>query len=232
MTVSDYTVANLSTSIEFFAREFPMVSHVQVEPLSINNKSKKNELNPPNAEIFVEEYFKSLQVGRKERIGVISSVANFFSIRHNDSFCDAVLGNSLILNPDGYLTTCYEASTEVEEVSTDFFSGKIDHEGNVTWYNTFSRHQKPTDSCKQCIAWEFCKGGCVASMLRSEENRKYHCSITKAIFRKVLLEIAYNLNANLNFSMTVVNWPSEKIKQLIYWTEEGNITKLKLANIG
>src|SRR5690554_83965 len=103
---------------------------------------------------------------------------------------------------------------------------------NIDPYNTFSRHQKPTDSCKQCIAWEFCKGGCVASMLRSEENRKYHCSITKAIFRKVLLEIAYNLNANLNFSMTVVNWPSEKIKQLIYWTEEGNITKLKLANIG
>lgn len=233
MTVSNYSVKYLARSVEFFARNFPGLSHIQIEPLSMNQKSDKNKLQAPDPYEFIYAYFDSLKISKKYNIGVISSVANIFSIRDNDTFCDAVTGGTLILNPDGYLSRCYEASTDIEDMSHNFFVGHISETGEIQWKisNENTLCSKKITNCKKCVAWEFCKGGCVAMMVRNNSNRAYHCSIVKGIFKLILNEITMNEDKNIPVKIHKIENPFENVSKIIYWKEEENVSKLVLSKL-
>lgn len=233
LTVSNYSVEYLTKSIEFFAKNFKGLSHIQVEPLSMNQKSEKNNLQAPDPNQFIVSYFESLKISKKYNIGVISSVANIFSIRDNDTFCDAITGGTVILNPDGYLSRCYEASTDIKDMSHAFFVGQINELGEIHWNNQNNNFvcSKKISNCEKCIAWEFCKGGCVAMMVRNGFNRAYHCSIVKGIFKLILNEISINEDENILINIHKIEKPIENVSKIIYWKEEENVSKLVLPKL-
>jgi len=233
MTVSNFSVKYLSQSVEFFAKKFPGLSHIQIEPLSMNQKSDKNKLQAPDPNEFISAYYDSLKISKKYNIGVISSVANIFSIRDNDTFCDAVTGGTIILNPDGYLSRCYEASTDIEDMSYNFFVGRINEMGEIEWKISDETPlcSKKMKNCEKCIAWEFCKGGCVAMMIRNNFNRSYHCSIVKGIFKLLLNEIAMNEDKYIPIKIHKIENPSVNVSKIIYWKGEENVSKLVLSKL-
>jgi len=232
MTVSDFSVAYLSLSIDEFCQRYKNISHIQIEPLSINSRSERLLLNAPSPNIFVEQLFNAIKIGTKYRIPVFSSAANIMRIANKDAFCDAVIGGSLILNPDGLLMNCYEASVDIAELKDYFFVGKISDSGEISLENRKCEVKKITKtSCNKCIAFDFCRGGCTASMLRNKNNKGFHCKITKGITKLLLEDIYINHGNSQLITLHEIYKPFTNVEKIIYWKENENLKRLVLEEL-
>lgn len=232
MTVSDFSVDYLDRSVDEFCQRYKNISHIQIEPLSMNSRSERLSLNAPPPDIFVAQLFNSIKIGAKHKIPVLSSAANIMRIANKDAFCDAVIGGSLILNPDGLLMNCYEASVDVAELKDYFFVGKISDSGEMTLENKKCEAQKvTTPACNKSIAFDFCRGGCTASMLRNKNNKGFHCKITKGITKLLLEDIYINHGNSQLITLHEISNPFTNVEKIIYWKENENQKRLVLEEL-
>lgn len=235
-TITKKSVNNLPDIVSYFIDNFNGISHIQVEPLSMTEKSIRVECTPPSPDEYVNQFINALKIATNRHVPLLTSVGNLHVLRENDSFCDAAEGHSLILNPDGIISTCYEASTDNMEISRDYFVGSIDNDGVLRWNgNELNQcRQVYSESCNKCLAWHYCKGGCSVSMRRGNDNRRYKCTLTRKLIRNLLLEIT-NGNAHQIGVELYESKPKDVVESYIdkvfAWKEKTDVKKLKLSDI-
>ena len=102
-------------------------------------------------------------------------------------FCD-----SPCLMPDGKIITCMESNNTFTEIG-------FVKQGHAVYYDQFKDQllencQKQIVNCQNCLAYNFCKGGCPIRNIISEQTdttiRDWECDMIKEYFKFVLTTIA------------------------------------------
>ena len=180
-TVSDVSVNYLDDITEFFCVNYPKATHIHYEPLTITDRSQRTKFNTPSSSDFIDNFLKAMRIGRKFNKSVLTSTMAFIDKRDSDSFCDAMIGDTIMLQPNGCLTTCYEAMPyELDDYSV-FKAGEILKDGKIKYNNDRDIRQlrSGNDNCKKCYCWDFCKGGCAMIKYRGQEGHRYRCELTR-----------------------------------------------------
>ena len=107
--------------------------------------------------------------------------------------CGATFADCFWLMPDKSIINCIEAERfkvqvgQIENEKVELYNEYIDHQLEVV-RNSFT-------SCKKCLAYRFCKGGCPLKSIRDQHfntnYRQYECSMIQQywmyVFKKVLI---------------------------------------------
>lgn len=184
-TVTGYSVGKMEQLTEFFCREFPKVDFIQFEPLNwVRKTDRVGDLEAPDVGTYADNYIKSCFVGSRYGMEVVSSYGEISNVRPREGFCDSVFGYSLVLNQDGDIVNCAEASRDNQRTYHKFLVGHLDDNLHFEWFDT--PHIEVDDSvvCHKCFAWYHCSGGCLHSVLDYEVNRKYRCELAKEIIKR------------------------------------------------
>lgn len=189
-TVSSKYVDKMSDIVEFVHEEYPFVKYIQFEPLNWVRKTERVEcISPPDVKDFAENLIKAHGLCTKYNINMSSCFGDINYIRKKGSFCDAVLGHCLMLNYDGDILNCSEASNDNKRTYEKFLIGHIDDENHIEWFNTPITEKNCNDKCQKCFAWYTCGGGCLHSVLDYERNRQFRCELSRASVLASLNEV-------------------------------------------
>lgn len=222
-TVSDISAPKLEEITEFFCREYPSITHIHYEPLTATDRSARTQYTAPDVDTFITNLIKAMEVAKKYDKTVISSLMAFIDKRKSESFCDAMVGDTLMLQPNGYLTTCYEAMPyELDDYSI-FKAGDINKDGVIRWNNERNVQQLnfANAKCKSCFCWDFCKGGCAIIKYRSEEGFKYRCEATRRLTLKMINIIASEeLDKFKLHTSQILCTDHPLIEKILYWKDD------------
>lgn len=97
--------------------------------------------------------------------------------------CGAFFGCHPWLLPSGKVISCLEAwdqAAELGKIENGQFRTRIVHD-SLAEYSLNER----TINCKDCVAFEFCGGGCPIRF-KNEEDRNYECSVKSLYWSEVL----------------------------------------------
>lgn len=191
-TVTNYSVGRMEEVTEMFCREFPMTDFIQFEPLNwVRKTDREGDLFAPEPHTFAQNFLKCCAIGRRRGVNIVSSFGEITLVRPRGSFCDSVLGYSLVLNHDGDIVNCAEASSDNPRTYKKFLVGHLDDDLNIEWFNT--KHIMPQNKCNpSCYAWYHCGGGCLHSIVDYEVNKEYRCELAREIVYEKLKAILNN----------------------------------------
>lgn len=223
-TVTGYSVDKMEHLTEFFCQEFPSVDFIQFEPLNWVRKTDRiGDLEAPDVYAYADYYIKACFVGSRYGINVVSSYGEISNVRPREGFCDSVFGYSLILNQDGDIVNCAEASRDNQRTYDKFLVGRLEDDLHFKWFDTPHVTVEDPVACRKCYAWYHCGGGCLHSVLDYEVNRIYRCQLAKEIIRKKIecilngrfKEIFLNVKEyhNSEFDADIYIWKGSKYVQ-------------------
>lgn len=142
----------MSDIVEFVHEEYPFVKYIQFEPLNWVRKTERVEcISPPDVKDFAENLIKAHGLCTKYNINMSSCFGGINNIRAKGSFCDAVLGHCLMLNYDGDILNCSEASNDNKRTYEKFLIGHIDDKNRIEWFNTPIPEKKTTTNVKNAL---------------------------------------------------------------------------------
>lgn len=220
-TVSESSVTYLPEITEFFCRNYPGATHIHFEPITSTDRSVRNQFSAPRVDEFVKYFLKAMEIGKQFDKAVLTSLFGFEDIRQTESFCDAMIGDTVMLQPNGYLTTCYEAMPyELDEYSI-FKAGEISPDGVVNWYGerNVETFQTSDELCEDCFCWESCKGECAMVRYRGAEGHRYRCSSKRNITKQLLVSISEGKDQYRLFANSTECEDSVLIDKIYYWDD-------------
>jgi uncharacterized protein len=161
--VSSENVLQLEEIVDWFCREFqPAV--INFEGMTKNPRSLLANLLPPDPYIFTKHFFSAQAVGRKYGIPVVYAATE--DEAGQSGFCP-VGKDTLIVSPDGRISSCYLPQSVWRACNLDMAVGRVSQEGQVSIDLAAIqrlRHltvEKPR--CLNCFCRWTCSGGCQVS---------------------------------------------------------------------
>jgi uncharacterized protein len=154
--------------------------------------------NPAELEVSYEDYKNSyfeawkyaLDQGVKMNgypVIALKAGRNFFCINYSQS--------SFSLTSEGYLSTCPEVSFSTDPVSDVFFTGKVEDDNSIVFYEDRidklkQRLQYDFTECKNCFLEYTCNTGCSVKSFRTNEDLlklvKEECSLISDLSMSML----------------------------------------------
>lgn len=142
---------------------------------------------------FLQAYLDVLRYSQKHYSGC-KIETQFFSASPSHVYCGSLAHTAQCawLTSNGDIVTCIEA---------DAFPTVIGHvnDGRVSYKATcidplLKKTQQMFDSCKECFAYPFCKGGCPAKAISRErahmdEGIPWECEMTVKFWKRLLNEV-------------------------------------------
>jgi len=190
-TVSALNVRQLSESVRFF--HSLGVRHVHFEQLTPSGRAKETGIPAPDAEEFIENFWRAYLVGQS--LGIVVTSSHIRIDKPVGKYC-TVLERSLCLTPDGSLTSCHRVSDRENPLWSQFAYGKFDNDnGSFTIDQTkvdrlIAESSIIPEECADCIARPHCTIGCYQHNAVCHGNRtlpdKARCGITKELTCRVL----------------------------------------------
>jgi len=188
--VSSFNVEQLEEIADWFCREFQPAA-INFEPLSANPQSQAAGLRPPDPYEFVQNYTQARKTVLNYGIKPVYAATEGDAMR--TSFCP-VGKDTLIVSPDGRISSCYLPQSIWREHGLDMDVGRIDQNGLVTIDQTAIsrlRHlvtDKPR--CTNCFCRWTCAGGCHVSHTYPGSSLHYEdfCIQTRLLTACKLLE--------------------------------------------
>ncbi|MBD0282213.1 MAG: radical SAM protein [Thermoleophilaceae bacterium] len=174
------------------------IADVQVEPASIVGRGATTVDGPPEPLAFAEAYLDAFRLGL--RLGVRVTTAAFNIIRVGDgSYCGAVRSLRGV-TPDGYVSSCVEATRGEDAARNPFMVGRIDRIGRrlELWDDKVeSLRGRTGDSlphCRTCYMVDTCAGGCLSRALAQtgtiHARDEHNCIVTRRINPELAADIA------------------------------------------
>jgi len=157
-----------STSVEKMleiTRYFRMagVKGVEFYPVFQNsNQSIPTEMMP-DPEKFVYHFLQAKSFGDYNNIRITFSGARI--TEHHSRYC-MILQDNLTVTPDGHLTNCFHHTQNYDQVDSDFFYGKYNHDSNSLEYDhekldhLIGKNETGLDICSDCFNQFHCSLGC------------------------------------------------------------------------
>ncbi len=219
--VSSDNVLHLEEIALWFCREFQPAA-VNFEPLSPNPESLAAGLSPPDPYTFAHNYSRAKKVMLQYGIKPVYAATEHDEIRA--SFCP-VGKDTLIVSPDGRISSCYLPQSAWRERGLDLDVGRIAEDGKVIIDNDALlrlRHlveDKPR--CTNCFCRWRCSGGCHVSHTYPGCSLRYEdfCLQTRLLTACKLLEEmgqgqrAENLLASQAAMEALAMQPSDRIER-------------------
>ncbi len=190
VTVSGKFVDKMEDIVEFVHSTYPNVRYIQFEPLNWVRKTQRtDDIEPPAVDRYSDSLLKAHKKCEEYNIQMDACFGGVDRILKKGSFCDAVLGHCLMLNYDGDIVNCGEASKDNPQTYKYFLVGHIDDEYKINWFDTPIKEPPKKETCTKCYAWYFCGGGCLHSILEYERNRQFRCALARETIKRTLSEI-------------------------------------------
>lgn len=192
-TVTDYSVAYLVPTIEYFHRLG--VSQFHCEAINLAGRAiletKGQPMQRPAAEDFAENLKAAIIKAGELGIGILnSSYMNL--MQPSVHFCDGVGGNRVSVSYTGEVTTCLEVQGACHPTADYFIIGGYDEAEDRIVINPQKQMRicgNPITSqnscCKDCFAIYICGGGCPIRNyhMTGDQNRvdPFRCQVIKSV---------------------------------------------------
>jgi uncharacterized protein len=174
------------------------IAQLQVEPASVVGRGATAVDGPPEPLAFAEAYLDAFRLGL--RIGVRVTTAAFNIIRVGDGrYCGAARSLRGV-TPDGFVSSCVEATRGKDAGQNPFIVGRVDRPGRrlELWDDKIaslrSRTGESLPHCRTCYMVDTCAGGCMSRALaqtgtihaRDERN----CVVTRRVNPELAADLA------------------------------------------
>lgn len=174
------------------------IAHLQVEPASIVGRGATTIDGPPEPLVFAEAYLEAFRLGL--RLGVCVSTAAFNIIRVGDGrYCGAVRSLRGI-TPDGFVSSCVEATKGTHAADNPFIVGRVDRLGDRVelWEDKLtslrSRTGESLPHCRTCYMVDTCAGGCMSRALAQtgtiHGRDEHNCVVTRRVNPELAADLA------------------------------------------
>lgn len=202
-TVTEFSVKYMSDAVEWLHKLG--VKRVHFEPVTSGGRgcSDNISLQPPKAEVFVENLIKSIEIGAKYGMDIICFPYMNMMVAPI-VFCDGRAENRMVISPRGVVSSCVEVQTKDHELYPYLGLGEYNSKTSSIEFEFDERRQglrgchalvetKPI--CKNCPLKFFCGGGCPTRNYRGSGNTdvvdQYRCDIIRLIMPYVLEKFYY-----------------------------------------
>jgi uncharacterized protein len=199
-TVSNKNVRLLKETIDYISKNYS-TELVFLEPVNDCGSGMMNHnLNCDMIE-FGKNYLEAEGYARSKNIRTVYSGANID--RLSSYFC-YVGTNQFAVTPDGFLTNCWEVTSNDHPQAETFIVGKIEENGEfkiyeekIEYLKTFSVNQLAY--CKDCFAKWHCSGDCVLRSGHHSHNTSggSRCETTRNL-------MAHKLISNLENEKSII----------------------------
>lgn len=160
-TVTKHNVRRLSEIVELVS---PFcLSSLQLEPMTQCGRCTATGCEPPDPELYVEEFKKAFREAKKRDMILYFSGSKF--LRLGTRFCGAA-GNAFCVLPDGHVSSCHRISALDDPLAEHFVYGRYDpsihsfvfDEGRINELKKL--HVGAAQACESCFDKWHCSGGC------------------------------------------------------------------------
>lgn len=199
-TITNDSIKTLKEFVKFICENLNAES-IHIEPLFECGRCSTSGAMPPAPEIFIKEFFISLNEAAKYGTRFTYSGTRLNKI--SSTFCGAS-GSNFVVLPDGNVTSCYEVCRTSDQRANSFFFGKFDNESGTFKFDnnklkTLSKRiVQNMEECKDCFIKWHCSGECMgkAADIKGDilDIMKERCYINQAIAKRELYSIIMNDN--------------------------------------
>ena len=158
--ISDYNVAQMEKTAVWFCESF-RPSIINFETLKSTKASKSAGLNPPDPYSFAVHCMRACRIVESYGIGAVYAASVLHEPRY--SFCP-VGKDTLILSPDGHISSCYLPQQEWLKKGLDLDVGRFENDGsvriNMNSIKNLRRMVSMKPKCTNCFCRWTCAGGC------------------------------------------------------------------------
>jgi len=222
--VSQESVSQLEPIVQWFCEVF-QPSIMNVETLQPTPESEAAKLYPPDPYDFAVHYLRASRIAAGFGIETIYASAVTESVRH--SFCP-VGQDTLIVAPDGRISSCYLPQQEWQQRGLDLDVGHVTGGTVQIDFGAISRlRQMVMDKprCEKCFCRWTCAGGCHVNQTYPDCSLEYNdfCIQTRIITAYSLLcqlgfeQRAETLLQDRNAMETLALHPSDRLED---WHEK------------
>jgi radical SAM protein with 4Fe4S-binding SPASM domain len=174
------------------------IAEVQVEPASVVGRGATTVDGPPEPLAFAEAYLDAFRHGLRLGVGVSTAAINITRVG-DGTHCGAVRSLRGV-TPDGYVSSCVEATRGQGAEENPFIVGRLDRAGRAIelWDDKVADLRSRTGAslphCRTCYMVDTCAGGCMSRALaqsgtihaRDENN----CVITRRVNPELAADLA------------------------------------------
>jgi uncharacterized protein len=215
--VSQVNVTQLEDIASWFCEEFQS-SSINFETLSINSDSKAAGLKPPDPYTFAKHCVRACQIIESYGIRAVYSAVSANGPRN--TFCP-VGRDTLIVSPNGRISSCYLPDKVWKARGMDLDVGKLSSDGNMKIdMDAIQRLRKMVmdkPRCERCFCRWTCSGGCHVKNSHPNCSERYEdfCIQTRIIMVCNLLnklgfdDMAYDLLENQSAMTNLAVHPSD-----------------------
>ena len=195
LTATDQSIAHLAESIEFLCRE-TQCRVFQVEPSFSQGRADRNQAVLSRFDPFIEAFLDAYDIAASHGRHLYYSGARPWLI--TSMFCQSPYA-SVVVTPDGDLSTCFEVIDPAHPLYQTFFMGNLSTDSPVIRDHS-ARHRLLADienhrqQCRHCFCYWHCAGDCPAKRLSAHaplisaaDGRCYlNRTITKALIARYM----------------------------------------------
>ena len=175
------------------------IGDLQVEPASVVGRGAAIADGPPEPITFAEAYLDAFRLGLQ--VGVRVGTAAFNIIRVGDgAYCGAVRSSLRGVTPDGFVSSCVEATRGDDARENPFIVGRLDRDGRRVelWDDRVEALQSRTGAslphCRSCYMVDTCAGGCMSRALAQSgtihARDEHNCVATRRINPELASDLA------------------------------------------
>jgi uncharacterized protein len=193
MTVTDSSVHQLEESIAFIVEHF-RPRKIQVEPVFMEGRAKKNLTEVSDLDIFIDQFIKGLKRAEEHDIHLFYSGARLDVLTQR--FCLAAC-RAFIVTPDGDVTTCFETYGRDHPLSDQFIVGRFQRDAGFNLYKRkindhFNRTVEDISYCDGCFCRWHCAGDCAVKTYSMETGEGFQptrrCYLNQELTKFLLLK--------------------------------------------
>ncbi len=192
VTVTKGSVEHLVEITEFLYKEG--IQKITFFPVHQNHNNQVDAKLIPDKNIFVENFLRARKWGKEKGLQIAYLGTRINEI--HDKNCNIFQFN-LALTPEGYLSSCFEATHNIDNQNDKFIYGKFPEDKNkpeFDWGKLIGDYKllsKNYDQCKGCFNILHCNKMCpVVCPLNSLQNISFDCSVEYQIGLANLIELA------------------------------------------
>lgn len=197
-TITSDTILLIDEILDYFDKLD--IGTVHLETLSNIGRATSTDvkpiLQPPTSQEWIAGVVKALDWGEKNGKRIKIGALSYFFRPQLSSYCGPMGGQTIVVNHEGFLTSCSEVVDETSEYWNVFKIDKINQTLKINKEKLGSQYWRHGQSCEDCFAKYICRGGCAHKNLIKtggvSEPDPQHCQFMKNIIPILIKRIFKN----------------------------------------
>lgn len=161
-TVTNDSIAYMEQICEYFFSKYENMKYLHFEPLGPGGRGKRY------ATVDLNHFYSNLIKCEEKYQNKVGTSMSIYSHKYGYC-CDSQSGRSLVLAPTGKFVSCVEESITDLSGDCSWVISEIDR-NTLVFNKAFTSQSHEGNECKNCLAYNFCHGGCPQRIVRDGDN--------------------------------------------------------------